>query len=189
MWRWRLLSTHQLYFHFGSSILGSLFSTFPEGRVTVSFSDSFHLLQGRVLHCIHRCIHLDKETFCEQHDSLFQSKPRDTVKDWLYPNWENSLRTMKPKYNSCLLNLNNYLPLSPKFYQNLVIKLYYLMHMKLGQSTTECQGAPVVGWNATGSEQIQLTTSTSWKVFLLFTSSTLRPLILISSGTKARKGA
>lgn len=176
MRKWRLLFTHQLYFHFGSSMLGSLFSTFPEGIVIVTSSDSFHLLQGRVFHCIHCCIQLDKETFHEQQDPLFQSEIQP-VKDCLYPNWENTLRTIKPKYNSCSLNLDNYLPLSPKFYQNLVIELYYLMHMRLGQSTTARQGALVVGWNATGSEQVQLSTSTNWKVFLLFTTSTLKPLI------------
>lgn len=39
------------------------------------------------------------------------------------------------------------------------------------------------------SEQIQLTASTSWKVFLLFTTSTWRALILISSWAKASKWA
>lgn len=53
IWEWRLLSTHQLHFHFGPSMMCFLFSSFPGGtvRLTFSFSDPFFFISCKEGFC------------------------------------------------------------------------------------------------------------------------------------------
>lgn len=144
MWKRRLLSNNQLYFHFCSSMLGSLFYSLPEGTVMVTFSGSFSFIscKGEYFIAFTFASSSVRRLSVSSRAPHFSLNPEILfpVKDWLYTSWEDILRTMNLKYSSCSLNLDSYLPLSPKFYQNLVIKLYCLMHVKLGQSMLGCSG-------------------------------------------------
>lgn len=85
MWEWRLLSAHQLYFHFDPSMIGFLFSFFPEGTVRLTFSDPFSFISCKKGFCSAFSLASSwKRRLCEQHDPFFLSKPRGTLKDWLY---------------------------------------------------------------------------------------------------------
>lgn len=110
MWKLRLLSTHQLYFPFCSSMLGSLFlpclrvlswslslilflSSLARDSISFAFTFASSLTRRLSVSSRTHCFSLDPEVLYP-------------LKDGLYTNWENVLRTMKPKYNSCLLNLD-----------------------------------------------------------------------------------